>query len=241
MPDLNVFPDTDALAHAAAQEISDRLAEAIAARGRATFVLTGGGTPKPVYERLGEAHADALDWGKVHVFWGDDRFVPPDHEKSNAKLAEKHLFSGLDIPEGNRHPIPTTLDEPGAAAAAYESTLKAFFGDERPAWDVLLLGMGPDLHIGSLWPGTDDVTEAGRWVLHTQSPPDQPVTDRVTMTMPLFRAGLTTLFLVAGEEKADAVHAVLDGGEGPAAQIDAQDRLAWYLDEAAAAKLEGPE
>lgn len=237
MPDLHVFPNTDALAEAAAEEIAARLTEAIATRGQALLVLTGGATPKPVYERLAAEHGDAIDWSRVHVFWGDDRFVPHDHPESNVRLAEEHLLHRVPVPDAQRHPFPTTGD-PDEAALAFEQYLRRLFDDTIPAWDVLLLGLGDDLHIGSIWPDTDAAFASDRWVLHTTSPPDQPVTDRLTMTMPLFKAGRTTLFLIAGDAKTEAVRRVLEGGEGPAAAVTARERLAWYLDEAAAAGLQ---
>lgn len=241
MPDLHVFPDTEALAAAAAEEIASRLREAIEQRGRASFVLTGGDTPKPVYRLLASDYADALDWGQVHVFWGDDRFVPPDDEQSNLNMARETMLNDLSIPDCNIYPIPTTLPNAEAAAAAYHETLQAFFAGDAPAFDVLLLGLGSDRHIGSLWPGTEDVREEERWVIHTESPPHQPVRDRVTMTMPLLKAGRTTIFLVAGEGKAEAARAAIEQNEGPAARVTARDRLAWYLDEEAAAQLSSAE
>jgi len=236
------LPDTDALAEAAAEHVVDLLRDALDRKDRASLVLTGGGTPKPMYERLASKHADDVDWKRVDVFFGDDRFVPPDHEESNHRLARKHLLSDGPISDCNVYPVPTTMDEPGDAALAYEETLRAYFAGEEPLFDVMLLGMGDDGHIASLYPGEDSLEEEDRWVLHTHAPEDQPVRDRVTMTIPLLNASDQVVFLVAGEEKAEAVAWTFGyEGEGetpPATLVEGHQQTTWFLDEAAAAEAD---
>lgn len=235
MPEVHVFPSLDALAEAAAGRIEAALRDAIGARGRASLVLTGGSAPGPVYRRLA-ARPDALDWGAVHVFWGDERCVPPDDPESNYRLAREALLDALPIPPGQIHRMACE-DAPSAAAQAYTDALRAFFGEGPPRFDVVLLGMGEDGHVASLFPGAEAVEEEEAWVLVAEAPPSSPVAQRLTLTLPLFNAARLVVFLVSGAGKRAALRHGLGEDEAeeplPVARVRPRGDLAWYVDEAA--------
>lgn len=237
-PELFTFSGTTRLARAAAETVIETLRAALAERDRASFVLTGGSTPIPLYRLLAADYRHALDWERVDVFFGDERHVPHDDEDSNFRMARDTLLDGLPLSPDRIHPMPTA-DSPDADARAYEETLRAYFGDGLPAFDLLLLGMGADGHVASLFPGSPALDETERWVVATESPPSSPVRDRVTLTFPALNAARTVLFLVAGASKRDALAAVhRDPGDAPPAErVEAQDRLLWFVDEDAAGDL----
>ncbi len=232
-PEVFTFPDPKRLARAAAETVVEVLRAALAERGRADVVLTGGSTPATLYELLAEDYAHALDWTKLDVFFSDERHVPHDHRDSNARMAREALLDGL-VPPERVHPFPTG-SSPDADARAYEQTLREHFGDE-PAFDLVLLGMGEDGHVASLFPGAPTIDETERLVVAAEAPPSSPVRDRLSLTFPVLNAGRVTLFLVTGEAKRDAVAAVFRDPDRspPAERVTARDRLLWYLDEAAA-------
>jgi 6-phosphogluconolactonase len=236
MSSLHVLPDESRLAESAADQIAQILTDALHQRERATFVLTGGDTPAKTYQSLAERHGQSLDWSRIDIFWGDDRFVPHDSDESNFRMAKENLLEKLPTSECNVFPFPTHLDDADQAARAYEETLRAYFADAEPAFDLVLFGLGPDGHVASLFPGADSLDEQERWVLHTMAPEDQPPRERVTMTFPLLNASRASLFLVAGEKKREAVTGTLDEtADVPARQVAPAGELLWYLDEAAAA------
>lgn len=241
-PEVFTFSSTARLAHAAAEVVVETLRAALTERGRASFVLTGGSTPGPLYRLLAADYRGALDWERVDIFFGDERHVPHDDEDSNFRMARDTLLNGLPLAPDRIHPIPTG-GTPDADARAYEQTLRATFGDGPPAFDLLLLGMGADGHVASLFPGSPALDERERWVVATESPPNSPVRDRVTLTFPAINAARTVLFLVAGESKHDAFAAVhRDPGDAPPAErVEARERLLWFVDEAAAGDMEAPQ
>jgi 6-phosphogluconolactonase len=238
-PDVHVLPNAEALARAAAQRVVGILHTALVTRDRATLVLTGGATPKAMYEVIARQYADEIDWKRVDVFWGDERFVPPDHDESNTRMARENLLDQTGISECNSYPFPTTMDDPGMAAEAYEATLRGYFAGRDPHFDLVLFGLGDDGHVASLFPEDSALDEADRWVLHTEAPSGNPVTDRLTMTFPLFNAADNALFLVGGEAKAEAVRDALEGtgDRRPSARIRPRKGLQWYVDEEAATLL----
>jgi 6-phosphogluconolactonase len=237
-PELFTFSSTARLAHAAADTVVETLGAALEARDQASFVLTGGSTPVPLYRLLAAEYRHALDWSRVVVFFGDERHVPHDHDDSNFRMARETLLDGLPLSPDRIYPMPTS-DTPETDARSYEETLRDYFGDGPPAFDLLLLGMGADGHIASLFPGSPALDEAERWVVATESPPSSPVHDRITLTFPAINAARTVLFLVAGESKQEALYAVhrTPGDAPPAERVEAQDRLLWFVDEAAAGDL----
>lgn len=233
-PEIFTFPDAQALARAAAEEVVQVLRAALAARGEASLVLAGGSTPRPLYQRLAESHAGALDWGRVSVFLGDERFVPPEDERSNFRLASETLLGRLGFEAGRVHAVPTGAASPAEAARAYEATLREHLGPE-PAFDLVLLGIGEDGHTASLFPGSPALEERERWVVAAEAPPGAPVRERITLTLPALSAGRTVLFLAAGEGKRAAIEDALRDPKAtpPAQRVGARERLLWFLDEAA--------
>ena len=185
MATIDVFPDKDALVRAAADLFVSLAREVIGARGRFSVALSGGGTPKPVYELLAtKPYADDIDWGRVHVGWGDERCVPPDDERSNFRMAKLALLDKVPIPPANIHRIKGELP-PAEAADGYERELRALLGDDTPfgAFDLVLLGLGDNGHTASLFPGTYSLREQARWAVPQYV---EVVTMwRVTLTAPL--------------------------------------------------------
>ncbi len=243
-PDVTVdtFPDTDALVAAAGDRLASAITAAIAERGVAHIVLTGGGTGIALLKRVG---SHPLDWARVHLFWGDDRFVPRDDDERNEKQAREALLDHIDIPAANIHPMPPSGAEFGpdieAAARAYEQTLadNAEPGTPTPVFDVHLLGMGGEGHINSLFPHTAAVREADRMVVGVEDSP-KPPPRRITLTLPAVRRSRQVWLVVSGEAKADAVAAAVGGADPddwPAAGAIGTERTVWLVDSSAASKL----
>lgn len=236
------YADTDALVAAAGDRLVEAINAAISARGQATIVLTGGGTGIGLLRRVGE-RSDDIDWEKVHVYWGDERFVPQDDDERNDKQAREALLDRVGIPEVNVHAMAATDGEFGddldAAAAGYAQLLAANFDVPGPEFDVHLLGMGGEGHINSLFPDTPAVRETDRLVVGVRESP-KPPPRRITLTLPAVRNSREVWLVVSGEAKADAVAAAVGGADPvdvPAAGAVGRDRTVWLLDEAAASKL----
>ncbi|BBY97156.1 6-phosphogluconolactonase [Mycolicibacterium fallax] len=243
-PEVVTFADPDALVAAAGDRLVAAINDAVAARGAAHIVLTGGGTGIRLLERVG-ARAGDIDWAAVQLYWGDDRYVPADDDDRNAKQAGAALLNRVGIPESNVHPMPASDGQYGddldAAAAAYELTLGTLApaGAPTPEFDVHLLGMGGEGHINSLFPDTPAVREAARFVVGVPDSP-KPPPHRLTLTLPAVRRSRQVWLVVAGAEKAAAVAAALAGAaptDIPAAGAIGSERTLWLLDDAAASGL----
>jgi 6-phosphogluconolactonase len=238
---IRIFESESELADAAAALFIECAAASIAARGVFTMALSGGSTPKAMYESLARpANASRVEWSKVQLFWGDERCVPPDSVDSNYRMARETLLDNIDIPAANVHRMEGEL-EPAVAAQRYEDALRKVFGDVIPRFDLLLLGLGENGHIASLFPHQPVLDEqthtvAGVWV-------EEVKMSRITFTLPVINAAALVLFVVAGARKAAVVHRVLESERDPVA-IPAQavsplhGRVEWMLDAAAASKLE---
>jgi 6-phosphogluconolactonase len=245
MASVKIFRNLDRLAAAAAERFVKVASEAIAAKGRFSVALSGGSTPRPVYALLAsEAYAKRVHWASVHVFWGDERCVPPDHPQSNYRMAREALLDAVPIPQKNIHRIRGE-DEPDSAATAYERELKTFFGTghdgKTPAtgFDLVFLGMGGDGHTASLFPGSPAVRETVRWVLAQYV--EAASMWRITLTPVIINAARNITFLVSGSDKAPRLREVLEGPEQPEllpaqAIKPVQGRLLWLVDAAAAKK-----
>jgi 6-phosphogluconolactonase len=240
-----IICEPGALARTAAEQMIALGQEALDERGRFFLALSGGSTPQPLYRLLAsDEFAPALDWARVHVFWSDERVVPPDHPDSNYAMARQALLDSISIPKYNIHRIQAELD-PRAAAWAYEDVMRQVFKlepDEQqpPAFDLILLGMGDDGHTASLFPDSAALNESQRWVVANWIP--QLETWRITFTLPLLNAARAVLFLVRGEAKASRLYEVLRGPEAPdrlpaqAVKPTSGDPL-WLMDQAAASQL----
>lgn len=238
------YPDADALVAAAGDRLADAVEAAIAARGRALVVLTGGGNGIALLHRLGE-HAARIDWDCVHLFFGDDRFVPAADADRNDKQAREALLGRIEIPATNVHAMPASDgaygDDLDAAAAAYQEVLAASAepGQPAPHFDVHLLGMGAEGHVNSLFPDTAAVKEIARLVVGVPDSP-KPPPRRITLTLPAIRRSREVWLVVAGESKAEAVAAAVGGADPvsvPAAGAVGWEQTVWLLDEAAASQL----
>jgi 6-phosphogluconolactonase len=239
------FPDLEAASLAAADELIELARAAIAARGRCHVALSGGSTPRRLFQLLA-ARPGALAWSQVELWWTDERCVAPDHPDSNYRLAQQTMIEALrpaGLDPARVHRIHGELD-PGASARAYEDELRAALG-EPPALDYVLLGMGPDGHTASLFPDSPALDVDRRWaVANPVASPLVPggAATRITLTAPALNRGRSIRFLVAGADKAAALAAVLEGPRAPrrypAQLIHAAD-VAWLVDDAAAAHLGG--
>lgn len=234
---VEVLPDKSAIVQRALELVLDRLALALADRGRFTIVLSGGSTPKPLYEAIAQQD---LPWEKIHVFWGDERYVPPDHPDSNEGMARKAWLDRVSILPENIHSMPTDATDPAIAAQQHDAELQAFFGlqpGELPIFDVILLGMGDDAHTASLFPNTPALEVSDRLVT-VGNKDGQP---RLTFTAPLINRAACVLFLVSGASKQDALAQVFaaeaDDRLYPSRLIRPQGQLWWLLDQPAAAKM----
>ncbi len=241
---IEKYANTDALVLAAGDRLVDAIKKAIRERGLASIVLTGGGTGIGTLKRVREK-SDGIDWSKVHVFWGDDRYVPEDDDERNDRQAREALLDHVDIPPANVHPMPSSEsgfgDDLDAAALDYEHVLAANAEEGHPApdFDVHLLGMGGEGHVNSLFPHTPAVRETKRLVVGVPDSPKPPPL-RITLTRPAIERSREVWLIVSGAGKADAVAAAVGGadpGDVPAAGAVGRDATVWLLDEEAASKL----
>lgn len=233
MTRFTVLRDPSAVAIATADRFVATVARAIDERGVARVALSGGSTPKLVYPMLLQpARRDAVDWSRVEFFWGDERAVPPDHPESNFGVAYTMLLSHLrDVRADRIHRMPAEAEDLDAAALSHESELRLAFGvhgGDLPAFDLIWLGMGPDGHTASLFPGSLALEETERWVVANWAP--GPEAWRMTLTFPVLNAGRDVIFVVTGADKADALRRIRAGDrELPAARITG-DAVEWIVD-----------
>ncbi len=238
-PEVRVLPDREALARAACEEMAHGVLDAIGENGRCNLVLSGGDTPRRTHELLASVE---IPWDKVHVFFGDERCVPPIHVESNWRMARETLILRAGIPDVNVHRIAGERDPEDAASDA-EISIQTHFGlrpGEMPRFDVVLLGMGQDGHTASLFPGTHALEETTRLVVAHFV--EKLGAWRVTMTMPVFEAARHVVFLVAGEDKAAMVRSATvqrpSSATPPAGRVRPRGgSLLWLVDRAAASRL----
>ena len=237
MTSFTVLRDPATVAEATADRFVASAQAAIDERGVFRVALSGGSTPRQVYPLLLEpGRRDAVAWDAVEFFWGDERAVPPDHPDSNFGSAYGMLISQLpNVRPDHIHRMPAEAPDLDAAALTYESELRLSFGargDEPPAFDLIWLGMGPDGHTASLFPGSTGLEERRRWVIANFAPSQDAW--RMTLTFPVLNAGREVLFVATGADKAAALREVRAGGsELPAARVDGE-QVEWIVDAAAA-------
>ncbi|MBS4729465.1 6-phosphogluconolactonase [Mycobacterium sp. SM1] len=243
---VETYPDSGTLVAVAGKRLAGAIEGAVSARGKALIVLTGGSNGTALLRHLG-GQTLRVDWSKVHIFWGDERFVPRDDEQRNEKQAREALLDHIDIPAGNVHAMAASDGEFGgnlaAAALAYEQVLAANArpGDPAPNFDVHLLGVGPEGHVNSLFPHSAAVRETTRMVLGVVDSP-KPPPQRITLTLPAIQCSREVWLLVSGSEKSEAVAAALGGADPvavPAAGAVGREKTVWLLDTEAAARLGG--
>jgi 6-phosphogluconolactonase len=240
-PQVRVFGSPQELFRAAAEKFCSLGSSAIEDHGKFTVALSGGSTPRGLHHELVADFSSCLPWEKVFFFWGDERHVPPDSSDSNYRMAKETLLSKLPIPAENIFRVPAELPDARQAAAKYEQTILKFFRppeNSPPRFDFILLGMGPDGHTASLFPGTAALQEKDHFVVANWI--EKLNTFRITFTYPLLNNAACIMFLVSGDEKAEMVRRAL---KDPAANLPCQKvqpvngELLWYLDKGAALKL----
>jgi 6-phosphogluconolactonase len=234
--DARVFPDLNALSRGILDELLRVVRESISQRGQFSIALSGGMTPAELY-KLWAAAPGGTDWKKVHLFWGDERYVAQTDELSNFRMTRGTGLLDV-VPAENVHPMrgPDFFASPEAAAEAYEAELRMYFGTPAPAFDVQLFGLGVEGHVASLFPGSPALAERERWVFPVVAPAKPP--QRLTLTPVVLNRGRHTFFLVAGANKREIVAALRAEPAGqpsqyPAGQIRPEGRSVWFLDQAA--------
>lgn len=238
---IQIFKDADGLSLAVAELFLAIAKEAIETRGKFTVALTGGSSPEKLYRLLAKESANNnVDWNKVFVFWGDERWVPISDEKSNAGMAFNVLLDHLPIPGNQIFPMWADDIEPEERAKVYEKLLKEYLADDGK-FDLILSGMGDDGHTASLFPGTAVLHEHEKWVAAYYLEPQKMY--RITLTVPLLNRARKNVMLVFGSNKATALKAVIEGENNiekyPSQLLKPSNggELLWFVDEAAAEKL----
>jgi 6-phosphogluconolactonase len=237
---IRIYPDLEALSHAAAKLFAAEARRAVQARGRFTVALAGGGTPRRTYELLArEPFREVVPWQNTHVFWGDERCVPGDDPRNNAMMARQTLLDHVPVPSEQVHPM-ICGPSPQAAATEYEALLRSFFANGRPQFDLILLGLGENGHTASLFPGTSVLEEQQRWVAEVYVAEER--LHRLTLTAATINQAAMVVFLVSGHGKAPILRKVLKEAQGshsiPARLIKPVDGgLLWLVDRDAASLL----
>jgi 6-phosphogluconolactonase len=236
------FSDRGALMRAAAERVANIANAASQARGRFLWVLSGGKTPEQLFQLIAAEYAARIAWPRVHFFWGDERCVPPEDAESNYGMARHALLDAIRPRPEQVHRMPGEL-EPALGARRYEEGLRRFFASpssgasEFPSFDLILLGMGPDGHTASLFPGTSALHEHRRWVVENHV---EGKGSRLTLTFPVLNAARRVIFIVAGADKAERVRDVLEhpaAEDFPAQRVQPVAGAEWLLDEEAARLL----
>ncbi len=234
---LRSFPSLASLSATAAQELARLAKESIAKRGRFTLALSGGKTPRALYEILAKDYSTVIDWSQVHLFWGDERNVPHSDLESNYRMVKESLLDRIEIPLENVHAVPILMEDTAATVATrYAAVIQKMFGQGIPEFDLILLGLGNDGHTASLFPGMSEHEMNNGVVIATHSP--IPPLERVSLTLFVINNVRNVFFLVAGEGKKEILKAVLtDAGNAdskyPAARVSPRSELVWFVDETA--------
>jgi len=238
---LHIYKTPDEVSKALADWITETIETTLKKQDRFTFVVTGGNSPKQLYELLaGAPYKDRIDWSKLHIFWGDERAVPYNDSRNNAKMTVDHLISKVPIPREQVHIMDTSL-APAESAKAYEAILHRYFGEEGASFDLVLNGMGDDGHTLSLFPHTPVIHEKKAWV--TSFYLDAQQMYRITLTAPVVNRARKVVFLTFGANKSNALFEVLKGARNvdqyPSQIIQPLDGdLHWFVDEAAASRVQ---
>jgi 6-phosphogluconolactonase len=241
--EIRILTTPQELFEVAAEEVVRAATEAVAQRGRFTIALSGGSTPKNLFNLLATNARTVFPWDRTYFFWSDERHVPPTDPESNYRMAEEIMLSKIPVNAGNVFRIAAENPDAAAVAEAYEQTLRKFFQlqpGQVPVFDLILLGMGPDGHTASLFPNTAGLQEKTRLVIANWV--DKLRTNRLTMTLPVLNSARTVAFLASGTDKAQVLRTVLEE-DAPPEQYPAKlvrpsnGRLMWFVDRAAASQL----
>ena len=245
--EIQIVENGEAVSRIAAEMLTDMVTEKLVSKESFTVALSGGSTPKNMFAILANdaALCDRMPWDRVHFFWGDERHVPPDHTDSNFRMTNEAMLSRVPVPSDNIHRIQAENPDAGQAAEDYEQELQRFFkleAGQLPIFDCVFLGMGPDGHTASLFPGTKALHERQRLVVSNWV--DKFQTYRITLTTPVLNHADVVIFLVSGEEKAEPLRQVLEGEKQterfPSQLIEpTHGKLLWLVDQAAANRLKG--
>ncbi len=234
---VEILPDKQKLVERATDLVLEKIHSAIQNQGQCTIALAGGSTPKPLYQAIATQN---LPWDKVHVFWGDERYVAPDHPDSNLGMTRQAWLDSVDFPAANIHAMPTSAGDPVLDAQKHEAELQEFFAltpGQFPSLDIILLGMGDDGHTASLFPHTEALQVQDR-LITVGNKDGQP---RLTFTYPLINHAHCVIFLVAGANKQNALSQVFapqgDALSYPSRLIQPENELWWLLDQSASAQL----
>ena len=234
------FQDLEEASQALALSLWTEICDTVKKKGCFALALSGGKTPQVLYDILANSYAETMPWKSVHLFWGDERFVPQNHPESNYKMAYHTLMSKISIPADNVHPIPTEILPPEEAALAYEKVLQNFFKTSidvksNQTFDLILLGIGVDGHTASLFPGNPALQERARWAVPVVAPHSFAIKNRITLTFSAINNSRSAIFLVSGEEKRGVVHSIIQNSpcsrNYPAALIHPQEKRIWYIAE----------
>ena len=230
---IHLYPNKEQLVTATTEHVVNSIGQAIEERGLCNIALAGGNTPREVYSMLAEeSYRGRVDWDKLHLFWGDERMVPPEHQDSNFRMVKETLLDHVRIPDVNVHRIRGEI-APEKSATDYAELLHKHFKEDLPRFDLILLGIGEDGHTASLFPGTDAVEECERYAVAVFV--SRLGTWRVTLTFPVLNAAREVFFLVSGRSKADTVRRIISikqpAKEFPASMVNPENgTLHWMLD-----------
>jgi len=238
--ETRIFATPTDIFQAAAEEFARLASDAVRKDGRFSIVLSGGSTPKGLYDLLASGVVPGIPWDRICFFWGDERHVPPDHPDSNYRMAKESLLSKVPVRLENVFRIHAEEKDAEVTAKNYEQEIRTFFylaQSDFPSFDLSLLGLGPDGHTASLFPGTSALQEQNRLVVANWV--EKFKTHRITLTLPVLNHSRVVLFLVSGEEKAAALKQIFnrEGDNLPAKLVHPDGKLLWFVDEAAAIGL----
>jgi len=240
--DIKEFEDKDLMAERAAGFIAEKARFEIAESGFFSMALSGGNSPREIYTRLADENR-GIDWKKVYVFWGDDRYIPHDNRESNYNMAYETLLSKVKIPAHNIYRIPTEVTPIGDAAELYERIMRKFFASMKaidvekkmPRFGLIILGVGRDGHTASLFPGHKAVNEKARWVVNVKAHARTTLRERITITLPVINAAKNVMFVVSGEGKGGIIKDIAGSGRKkeayPASKVNPDSgRSVWFID-----------
>jgi len=238
---IKVYPDLEQACSALAKRIGELSRESIEQKKTFSLVLSGGKTPRMFYHLLGTQYSENIQWNAMHLFWGDERWVPFHHPESNYAMAYELLISRVSILKENVHPMPVDARTPDVGADIYEKKLKKYFYGIESAgreftFDAVLLGLGEDGHTASLFPESPALLESDKWVVPVQAPASYPTKDRLTLTLPAINGSKNVFFLVSGEKKNKIVQSILKKEKTrrkkyPAEMVQPKGQLSWFLDQ----------